>query len=176
MNHLNWYSVLAVIGGLMYPSIGYADEALLLQRISTLERQVEVLTKQVGAREVTPSLGTPALSEDDQHIQEVVNDTYPWMKGLKLGGDLRLRMENFANPNASGRTDRNRFRMRLRYGAEKNLGDDWKVAFRLATGARDTTQASGTTNDTSIGLSDDPTSTNQTFTDKFNLKDIFVEN
>ena len=176
MNHMNWFSALAVIGGLIYPSLGYADEAALLSRISTLEQQVKVLVDQLGARRIEPSLGAPALSEEDQHIQEVVNNTYPWIKGLKLGGDLRLRMENFYVDEAPGRVGRNRFRTRLRYGAEKNLGGDWKVAFRLATGARDTSQSSGTTNDTSIGLNDDPTSTNQTFTDKFSLKDIFVEN
>ncbi len=179
MNHMNWFSALAIIGGLIYPNVGFADDAALLSRISTLERQVEVLTSALGAQKIEPSLGAPALSEEDQHIQEVVNNTYPWMKGLKLSGDLRLRMENFYVDEAPGRVGRNRFRMRLRYGAEKNIGDDWRVAFRLATGARDTQISASEVAGSSavnLALNDDPTSTNQTFTDKFNLKDIFVEN
>lgn len=181
MNHLYWFGTLAIIGGLVCPNVSFADEAALLQRISNLEHVVEVLSDKVGisAAEARSTFGEPALSAEDQKIQKVINDTYPWMKGLKLGGDLRLRMENFANPNASGRTNRNRFRMRLRYGAEKSFGDDWKVAFRLATGARDTQISAAEVQGTSavnLALNDDPTSTNQTFTDKFNLKDIFVEN
>lgn len=60
-------------------------------------------------------------------------------KGAKFGGDFRLRHEyfDFFDKNTeAGATDRdrNRFRARLRWGFEKDYGDDWKVGFRLATG------------------------------------------
>ena len=176
MNQGHWFFTLAVLGALIHPGISYADDAALLSRVQALEGEVQFLRSQLGIKApVKGGLGEPTVSAEDQHIQEVINSTYPWLKGTKPVGDIRLRMENFART-GTGKVDQNRFRLRLRWGLEKNFNDDWKAGFRLATGARDTTQSSGTTNDTSIGIADDPTSTNQTFTDKFNLKDIFIEN
>ena len=57
---------------------------------------------------------------------------------------------------------RNRFRMRLRYGFEKKLGSDFKVGFGMASGE------SAVNN----GHQGDPTSTNQTFTNLFNFKNV----
>ena len=89
----------------------------------------------------------------------------PWLKGAKFGGDIRLRAESFDFYNkdtSAGATDRtrNRFRVRLRWGFEKDFGDDWKTGFRLATGS-----------------STDPTSTNVTLGNPgyFNYKSILVD-
>jgi hypothetical protein len=98
------------------------------------------------------------------------------MKGLKFGGDFRLRMENFDyfdKNNDAGSTgtasdrSRNRFRIRLRYGFEKDYGDDWKVGFRMATGSPST----------SSGVATDNTSTNVTLGNPgyFVYKNIYID-
>lgn len=96
-------------------------------------------------------------------------EAVPWMQGLKQSGDLRLRQEYFDfydKTNDAGSTgtandrSRNRFRVRLRWGLEKDLGEDWKAGFRLATGS-----------------STDNVSTNQTLGNRgyFTFKDIFID-
>ncbi len=102
-------------------------------------------------------------------IQDNLGEAIPWLKGAKYGGDFRLRYEAFEyydKQNDAGSTGtaadrtRNRFRLRLRWGFEKDYGDDWKVGFRLATG--------NTT---------DNTSTNQTLGNSgyFTFKNILVD-
>ena len=97
------------------------------------------------------------------------DEAFPWLKGAKYGGDFRLRYDAFdyynkgdSDGSTGGAADRtrNRFRIRLRWGFEKDYGDDWKVGFRLATG--------NTT---------DPNSTNQTLGNSgyFTYKNFLVE-
>ena len=81
-----------------------------------------------------------------------------WLKDVKVSGDLRLRYEGqFRDRAVSNGKDRHRGRVRLRIGAKKKLADDQvEIGIRLATGG-------GTT------------STNQTFDNNFNGKDVFVD-
>lgn len=87
---------------------------------------------------------------------------------LKFKGDLRFRYEYFTQsqddsptllwtPNASI-PNRNRYRIRFRFGAERQFGDDVYAAFRLVTGAQT-----------------DPTSTNQTLGNEEYFKTILVD-
>jgi len=86
--------------------------------------------------------------------------------GFKLGGDMRFREEYFMQDQdnkptgaiTAGISDRNRVRVRLRFGGERAWGDSVKVGFRLAT-----------------GVGTDITSTNQTLTGDFQLKPILVD-
>ncbi|OGW81045.1 MAG: hypothetical protein A3G33_07710 [Omnitrophica bacterium RIFCSPLOWO2_12_FULL_44_17] len=96
-----------------------------------------------------------------------------WLKDVKAGGDLRLRYEAFQHTsgNTAETDDRNRFRYRLRYGLEKKFSDEIKAGFSLASGE----VRSGSSHDSATGLNGDPTSTNTTFDNLFNFKDIFVE-
>ena len=128
---------------------------------------------------VQPSTATqPLLTENDwqKGIKDNVGDAIPWLKGAKFGGDFRLRYEafNFYDKNndagstgtAADRT-RNRFRIRLRWGFEKDYGDDWKVGFRLATGSPSTTS----------GIATDNTSPNQTLGNPgyFTFKNVWID-
>jgi hypothetical protein len=79
-----------------------------------------------------------------------------WMEGLRMGGDMRLRYEAFEKRSEISR-DRNRARLSLRYGIEKDLNEDFTVGFVLQTGS-----------------ATDPTSTFQSFTSAFTPKDIFI--
>jgi len=84
-----------------------------------------------------------------------------WLENLKFSGDLRLRMENvgYSGDNRVDDKDRNRARARLRFGADKTwLDDQMLVSFRLASGS-----------------DNNPTSTNQTFTENFSKKPIWLD-
>jgi hypothetical protein len=85
------------------------------------------------------------------------------MENLKFGGDLRLRYEfngfNWGSTATSDKKDRNRERYRLRFGAVKTwLDDQLEVGFRLASGENN-----------------DATSTNQTFTQDFSKKPVWID-
>ncbi len=127
--------------------------------------------QQPGTAISGPSEKAPELTEGDweKGIKDNIGKAVPWMKGVKFGGDLRLREEYFdyfdktndagSTGTAADRT-RARTRLRLRYGMEKDFGDDWKAGFRLASGS-----------------STDNASTNQTLGNRgyFTFKDIFIE-
>lgn len=55
------------------------------------------------------------------------------IQSVKFGGDLRLRHDSEAKRGA-GTNDRNRLRLRLRFGADIVLPDDFTVNLRLASG------------------------------------------
>jgi len=87
---------------------------------------------------------------------------------LKFKGDVRFRDEYFTQSQDDSPTlkttpntaipNRSRYRIRLRFGAEKQFGDDVYTAFRLVTGAQT-----------------DPTSTNQTLGNEEYFKTILVD-
>ena len=100
-----------------------------------------------------------------------IGKAVPFLKGLKQSGDFRLRHEYFDffdKDRTAGTTDRSRsrFRIRLRWGFEKDFGDDWKMGFRLVS-------ASAGTN----GVATDNTSTNVTLGNPgyFVYKNIYID-
>ncbi len=156
------------------------------KQMSEMQRTIETQNDRIRQLESRPSTGSaagmerpaeaqvsPSLSEQDweKGIKDNIGNAIPWTKGLKLGGDLRLRAENFnyfEEPEdnvVSDTRDRTRYRFRLRYGVEKDFGDDWKVGFRLASAS------------TSGGLQTDQASTNVTLGNPgyFTYKDIFID-
>ena len=137
-------------------------------RIQQLESRTVLETPQPSVP-VQPASATISDTDFQKSLKDNIGEAIPWMKGVKYGGDFRLRYEAFSysdRTNESGSTttsadrDRNRFRIRLRWGMEKNFGDDWTVGFRLATGS-----------------TTDPNSTNQTLGNSgyFNFKNILVD-
>ncbi len=138
----------------------------LKQQMAKMQSTIDAQNARIQQLESRPAVEIPApapvpsepvkMADDDfqKSLKKNIGDAVPWLKGAKYSGDLRLRYEGFdyydKNSDAGSTTTsadrtRNRFRIRLRWGFEKDYGDDWKVGFRLATG--------NTT---------DPTSTNQT--------------
>ncbi len=135
-------------------------------RIAELESSQKTEIQAVPAAPIQAS-----LSEADwqKGIKDNIGEAVPWLKGAKFSGDFRLRMENFDTYNKNndaGSTgtvndrSRNRFRVRLRWGFEKDFGDDWKTGFRLVTGS-----------------ATDPNSTNVTLGNPgyFTYKAVFVD-
>ncbi|MEI8344548.1 MAG: putative porin [Candidatus Omnitrophota bacterium] len=145
----------------------------MTQMQSTINQQ-SVKIQQLESKKVieTPqpavAMAAPAqLSDADwqKGIKDNIGDVIPWLKGAKIGGDFRMRWESFDydkihDPMETGSLDRtqNRFRIRLRWGFEKQLTEEWTTGFRLATG--DVT---------------DVTSTNTTLTNNFAMKNILVD-
>ncbi|MBN1556073.1 MAG: putative porin [Phycisphaerae bacterium] len=93
-----------------------------------------------------------------------------WMRNLTFYGDFRLRFEHqtfqgrqgggttVANPRVGEPKDRNRIRMRLRFGFTKTWWDDqMEVGFRLCSG------------------DNSPTGANQTMTGDFSKKPIWID-
>ena len=78
-----------------------------------------------------------------------------WLDKVKWSGDFRLRHESQLREPAQ---DRHRERFRLRFGFTAKPVDPLEIGVRLATGA-----------------SGDPVSTNQSFTNTFDKKAIFVD-
>jgi hypothetical protein len=74
---------------------------------------------------------------------------------FRFNGDIRVRGENFFQ---DGVPDRNRGRIRVRFGVDGKLGEDFVGGLALATG--------------SLG---DPTTTNETFTNFFDRKTIGLD-
>ncbi len=80
-----------------------------------------------------------------------------WLENFTIYGDLRLRY-HLEKPDDHTQ-DKHRGRFRLRVGAKKTwLDKQLEVGFRLASGS-----------------SDDPTSTNQTFTGNFSEKQVWID-
>jgi hypothetical protein len=141
-------------------------------RLQEVESRKAMETPQPTAN-LQPSGTPPSATMSDADFQKGISDnigkSVPWMKGLKYSGDFRLRYEGFKyydKNNDDGSTGtgadgtRHRFRIRLRFGFEKDFGDDWKTGFRLATGS-----------------ATEPTSTNVTLGSPgdFNFKTILVD-
>lgn len=97
-----------------------------------------------------PQPAPAAVSKED--VQKALPE---WLKSWKWSGDLRLRHETQRREPA---TDRNRERFRLRFGFTAKPWEPLEIGVRLATGA-----------------SGDPVSTNQSFTDTFDKKSIFID-
>jgi len=96
-----------------------------------------------------------------------------WMENLKFYGDLRLRYQNDCK-HGEGRSRRpkmrNRARFRLRFGIKKTwLDDQFEVGFRIASGEPEDEQ------DGHFPDESDPTSTNQTFTNYFSEKRVWID-
>jgi hypothetical protein len=91
-------------------------------------------------------------SQDEQKRISLLEGT---LGRFRWTGDVRIRAENFTQETVA---DRNRARIRVRFGFEGKLNEDFNAGVALATG--------------SLG---DPTTTNETFTNNFDRKTIGLD-
>ena len=142
-----YLSLFAMLGFSFAPQ-AMADEAQLLSMVKNLEKQMASMQSTINAqrgeleslkksREISVAPSAPARA------QELPS----WLNGLKMKGDLRLRYEALDMVDSNATRDRNRFRYRLRWGMEKDFGDDFKVGFRLASSAAGGRTSTNTTMD-----------------------------
>jgi hypothetical protein len=159
------------------PAYGQADqEQDLREVIEALKARLEAQERRIAeleARGGQPD-GDASRRAQREAVEAVLADLEAergelgfrlpaWAKGIDFGGDFRLRYQGEFfdwGPTAdTEKRDRHRGRFRLRVGATKSwLDEQVEVGFRLAS-----------------GQSDDPTSTNQTFTDNFSEKPVWID-
>jgi hypothetical protein len=138
------------------------------QKLSQIEKQeavIHIAGPGPGQGQIT---GTPMTDgEFKQHLGKSLGGADKWLQGLVFKADTRLRYEAFhyssGAPNSD--PDRNRFRMRLRFGFEKIFNPEMKVGFSLGSGEKVTTN----------GVNADPTSQNQTMNNDFDFKSIWID-
>ncbi|MCX8082485.1 MAG: putative porin [bacterium] len=106
-----------------------------------------------------------AEAEEEARAQEALarkdsDKISKWIKETKFKGDIRLRYENIERDNQDGSyiADRDRTRIRFRWGFDTKVNDRLEAGLRLATGD-----------------SADPTSANQTLTEAFSDKSIWLD-
>ena len=137
-------------------------------RIQQLESRKVLETPQPSVP-VQPAPATMSEADWQKGIKENIGEAIPWLKGAKYGGGFRLRYEAFdymdrksdaGSVTGAADRNRNRFRIRLRWGFEKDYMNGWKVGFSLVTGS-----------------TTDQTSTNQTLgnTGYFNFKTFNID-
>jgi hypothetical protein len=165
------FCMVTVFSGSVYADAGSGsgDVRRLEKQISNLQNLISRQNQEIQSLKSDIGTGGERVVKvpkpmDKNDFKILAGKAYKWLPGLKMKGDLRLRWEAFdssrCDPTAAGNCDRsrNRFRIRLRWGLEKKLSNEFKVGFRLASG--------GTT---------DPTSTNQTMTGYFTNKTITID-
>ncbi|MFO7553884.1 MAG: putative porin [Desulfobacterales bacterium] len=138
------------------------------QEIETLRQELKHQkesidqVKETQKEEITKAVKTET-EEKSREWSEMVPE---WIKDTKVSGDLRLRYEGIYN--REGRQDdgtikdlptRDRFRIRARLFFDSNISDEVSTHFMLSTN-QDTNR--------------EATTTNQSFTDDFNDKGIYL--
>lgn len=125
--------------------------------------QVDTLIEKLVEKKLLTRLDAESMRSEIETAEKKdfklqLKSANPWLDGLTSKGDVRLRYEGFNREDETSVHDRNRFRVRVRWGLEKKFNDEWKAGFELAT-------------------SEDrlnPTSNNQSLTDEFSYKNIFL--
>ncbi len=167
----------------------FAQEADLATLVRTLQKQMTELKSVVATQDAelkalksrganiqmapqnAEASAPMSESEFKQRLSDATGGADKWLKDLKFTGDLRLRYEAFnlgTSANNGYEPYRNRFRFRLRFGFEKKLSDELKAGFSLASGEKAKVSGSDMANS-------DPISTNQTMTNDFSFKSIWIE-
>ena len=136
----------ALLGAFIFQvSPAFADSsAEMMSMLKSLQQQIANMQTTIDSQNKRiQQLEGPNTDDAKKIVRDSVAAAMPWTKGVKYGGDFRVRYESFTYYNknddagstglAADRT-RNRFRIRLRWGMEKDLGEDWKVGFRIDTG------------------------------------------
>lgn len=128
------------------------------EQIAAQQAMLEEMKQAMEAQkaETTAEIKKTALETAQK---EVAKETKAHnLTGWKFGGDVRLRYEGTYYDSDSSFQDRNRERIRLRFKVSKNVGFGVTGYLQLAS-----------------GMGFDPTSTNQTLTDSFDRKDVWID-
>lgn len=135
---------------LMIVGISFATEIDLL-----VEKLVEkgILTKEEAQKIVEEA--KKETKEQEKTVKKDIDKISKWIKDTKFKGDIRLRYDY---SQVTGDPYRDRTRIRFRWGFDTMVNEGLDVGFRIATGE-----------------STDPTSSNQTFTNAFSDKKIWLD-
>jgi len=130
--------------------------------------EIDLLVQKLVEKGVlTPGEAQQIVTETREEVKKEIaqgkSESLPsWVQNIKFKGDFRMRYQwenrDGSNLNVGKTNDRNRERIRLRFGAEAKANDKAKVYLGLATGENG-----------------DPRSTNVTLTDLFSKKSIYLD-
>ena len=101
---------------------------------TALEAQVSNLKKEINAIKSKPALA-PIVTQAGAEVPS-------WLEGTTFGGDILVRWESQYNDDV---LDRQRGRVRMRYGIAKQLNDELYAKFRIVTGSSSDNEAAATT-------------------------------
>jgi hypothetical protein len=122
-------------------------------------RQTATAAEQAAAQASTAAASatqaTSALQSQTKQDETRLQSFQNLLGRFRFSGDIRVRGENFTQ---TGTQDRNRARVRVRFGVDGQLNEDFVGGVALATG--------------SLG---DPTSSNETLTNVFDRKTIALD-
>ena len=134
-------------------SVDQAQSAATQAQQTAADAQRAAQAASASAVDVKTSLTSVETKTQDQDRQ--LNALEALVGRFRFSGDVRVRGEAY---NQDGIPDRNRARIRVRFGVDGRLNEDFNAGFALATG--------------SMG---DPTSTNETLTNVFDRKTIALD-
>jgi len=133
---------------------------------NTFAGEVDILLQKLVEKGVltegeAQQISTETREEARKEIIQGTHEVLPkWLQTTKFGGDLRLR---YQGETTTGSKHRDRGRFRLRYGFDTKPNDQMKIGFRMATG------------ENKSGGGPEQTSTNQTFTNTFQNKHVWID-
>jgi len=134
--------IVCLVSPTMLP-MSYADEGAaaslaLSQQVEQLSSQVSSLQEMLKKQSAEIAKLNAYKAKDEVRALPVPvakgAELPDWIEGLDFGGDFRLRQDS--RWESSDRVpDRNRFRVRLRYGATKTFNQDLKIGARIVSGS-----------------------------------------
>jgi hypothetical protein len=117
--------------------------------------EAQRLADQASSSAVEAKTALSLVNSKTQEEDKKLSALQDVLSRLRFNGDVRIRGENYTQ---DGVPDRNRARIRARFGFDGKLNEDFTAGIYLATG--------------SLG---DPTTTNETFTNFFDRKTIGLD-
>jgi hypothetical protein len=155
----------ALLALVMAPLRAQDNSDAMAEKIRKLEEQIaaqqtmlEELKKAMEDQKAETTAEIKKVSTETAQKEVTKETKNRGLTGWKFGGDIRLRYEGTYYDEDSGFQDRNRERIRLRFKVSKNIGWGVTGVFQLAS-----------------GMGYEPTSTNQTLTDSFDRKDVWID-
>jgi hypothetical protein len=155
-----------IVSTTLFPSRSFAGDMEILlddlvsKGVLTKQDAEDILKKmqETKTKEMEKAKAEGKAPEPDwvKNMPDWVKNPPDWIKNIKFSGDFRLRYQ-WEDREADDKLERNRGRFRLRLGAETKLADEVKVGFGLASG------------------SGDPRSTNVSFENTFEKKNIKID-
>ncbi|MBU1155403.1 MAG: putative porin, partial [Proteobacteria bacterium] len=147
MKRLMMVAALA-LGLCMLPSTwaAAATQAELEAKIKAMEQTLQEMKAQLGQVQ-------HSQQQQQQAVEAAAANKLPsWVERITFFGDVRFRYEHtsYDELNGTDKSDRDRFRVRLRFGARSQIHPDVELGMRMT-----------------LGADDDPTSTNQTMGNYF---------
>lgn len=157
MKATNFFLCLFLIISLCRVQTAFSAESSTEKELRDLKYRIELLEKQIAAERTVETI------EIKKKEKKLLPD---WTKNIKISGDLRLRYEGLYNREQrqqdGSTTDlptRDRYRIRARLFADAKITDEISTHFMVCTNQDDNLEA---------------TTTNQSFTDDFSDKGIYL--